>query len=139
MSTYPTSPKEMTCGMMYFPRMLDKIRLHARDQLSEDYHANLGGGMDKRCTGFLRIGYPQLRERVLAGGTDEEILGWCFENGRRLNDGDFLIWNHFVLKLGWNDQMTSRLAEMKQEHGIANRSDIETVADLIDLDEGRRS
>jgi Domain of unknown function (DUF5069) len=139
MSTYPTSPKEMTCGMMYFPRMLDKIRLHARDQLSEDYHANLGGGMDKRCTGFLRIGYPQLRERVLAGGTDEEILGWCFENGRRLNDGDFLIWNHFVLKLGWNDQMTSRLAEMKQKHGIANRSDIETVADLIDLDEGRRS
>jgi Domain of unknown function (DUF5069) len=30
MATYPKSPKEMTKGMMYFPRMLDKIRLHLR-------------------------------------------------------------------------------------------------------------
>src|SRR3954470_23786289 len=42
MSTYPKSPKEMTRGMMYFPRMLDKIRLHARGELTEDYHRNLG-------------------------------------------------------------------------------------------------
>lgn len=27
---------------MYFPRMLDKIRMHARGELTEDYHANLG-------------------------------------------------------------------------------------------------
>jgi hypothetical protein len=32
----------MTGGMMYFPRMLDKIRLHARGELGKDYHANLG-------------------------------------------------------------------------------------------------
>ena len=42
MMSYPKSPKEMTGGMMYFPRMLDKIRLHARGELSEDYHKNLG-------------------------------------------------------------------------------------------------
>jgi hypothetical protein len=42
MTTYPRSPKEMTKGMMYFPRMLDKIRLHARGELHEDYHKNLG-------------------------------------------------------------------------------------------------
>ena len=36
MSTYPKSPKEMTKGMMYFPRMLDKIRLHAKGELGED-------------------------------------------------------------------------------------------------------
>jgi hypothetical protein len=41
MSTYPKSPREMTRGMMYFPRMLDKIRLHARGELHEDYHKNL--------------------------------------------------------------------------------------------------
>ena len=35
MSTYPKSPREMTNGMMYFPRMLDKNRLHARDELTE--------------------------------------------------------------------------------------------------------
>jgi hypothetical protein len=40
MTTYPKSPKEMTRGMMYFPRMLDKIRLHAQAELREDYHNN---------------------------------------------------------------------------------------------------
>lgn len=38
MTTHPKSPKEMTRGMIYFPRMLDKIRLHARGELHEDYH-----------------------------------------------------------------------------------------------------
>jgi hypothetical protein len=36
MTTCPKSPKEMTRGMMYFPRMLDKIRLHARGELNPD-------------------------------------------------------------------------------------------------------
>ena len=27
---------------MYFPRMLDKMRLYARGELREDCHANLG-------------------------------------------------------------------------------------------------
>jgi hypothetical protein len=40
MSTkYPKSPNEKTQnGMVYFPRMLDKIRLHASGELHEDYH-----------------------------------------------------------------------------------------------------
>src|SRR5205823_12344869 len=86
MSTYPKSPKEMTGGMMYFPRMLDKIRLHGRGELGEDYLANLGKARaaDGACANFLRVKYDELRERVLAGGSDEEILEWCYEKGRRL-------------------------------------------------------
>ena len=42
MSAYPKSPKEMTGGMMWFPRMLDKIRMRAWGELGEDYHSNLG-------------------------------------------------------------------------------------------------
>ena len=57
MSTYPKSPREMTSGMMYFPRMLDKIRLHARGGLPEDYHKNLGAvkAADGACCNFLRV------------------------------------------------------------------------------------
>src|SRR5438270_585276 len=78
MSAYPKSPKEMTKGMMYFPRMLDKIRMHGRGELAEDYHPNLGKPRtaDGACTNFLRVNYGVLRERVLKGGTDEEILAW---------------------------------------------------------------
>ncbi len=139
MNTYPKSPKEMTSGMMWFPRMVDKIRLHARGELTEDYHENLGGGMDKRCVGFLRVEYPELRARVLQGGSDEEILEWCFEKGRRLNDGDLLIWNSFVSKFGWNDQVTKRLEELKEKIGVPHRTDIVTIPDLLDLDEKRRN
>lgn len=140
MNTYPKSPKEMTGGMMYFPRMLDKIRLHARGELSEDYHANLGlpKSADGACTNFLRVNYAELRERVLSGGTDEEILEWCFEKGRRLNEGDMMVWNSFASKLGWNDFATPMLEEQKQKYGIGHRTDIVTIPDLMDLDEKRR-
>jgi gluconokinase len=141
MSTYPKSPKEMTKGMMYFPRMLDKIRLHGSGELAEDYHSHLGGPKtaDGACTNFLRINYGVLRQRVLKGGTDEEILDWCYTNGRRLNEGDLVVWNAFVSKLGWNDFASSTLDEAKQEHGITDRNDINTIADLIDFDEKRRT
>jgi Domain of unknown function (DUF5069) len=136
MSTYPKSPKEMTGGMMYFPRMLDKIRLHGRGELPAEYHANLGKqrAADGACTNFLRMNYNVLRERLLKGGTDEEILEWCYANGRRLNQGDLLVWNAFVSKLGWNDFATPQLEEGKQEFGATDRADIKTTPELIDFD-----
>jgi len=139
MSTYPKSPKEMTRGMIYFPRMLDKIRLHARGELHEDYHKNLGGqrAADGACCNFLRVTYADLCERVLQGGTDEEILEWCFENGRRLNEGDLMFWNSFGSKLGWRDFATPTLERAKKKAGISDRDDIATIPDLIDFDEGR--
>jgi gluconokinase len=139
MSTYPKSPREMTRGMMYFPRMLDKIRLHARGELGEDYLENLGAprAADGACCNFLRVDYAKLRERVLQGGSDEEILNWCFENGRRLNEGDLFVWNGFGSKLGWRDAITPMLEKRKAEAGIAGRSDIVTIPDFIDFDEGR--
>jgi gluconokinase len=140
MSTYPKSPNEMTGGMMYFPRMLDKIRLHGSGELPEDYHANLGKPRtaDGACTNFLRMNYGVLRQRVLKGGTDEEILEWCYANGRRLNEGDILVWNGFVSKLGWNDFASPLLEEGKQKCGIPDRTDIVTIPELIDFDEKRR-
>jgi len=139
MPTYPKSPKEMTSGMMYFPRMLDKIRLHAQAELHEDYHKNLGAprAADGACCNFLRVDYRDLCERVKQGGTHEEILEWCFERGRRLNEGDLFVWNAFASKLGWRDSFTSVLEERKKQYGIADRTDILTIPDLIDFDEGR--
>ncbi|MEP6937215.1 MAG: DUF5069 domain-containing protein [Chthoniobacterales bacterium] len=141
MSTYPKSPKETTSGMIYFPRMLDKIRLHARDELPKDYHANLGipKSADGVCCNFLRVSYAALRERVRQGGKDEEILEWCYEKGRRLNEGDLMVWNDFNSKLGWNDFATPMLEQQKHKYGVAHRTNILTIPDLIDLDEKRKS
>jgi hypothetical protein len=121
--------------------MLDKIRLHARGGLHEDYLKNFGAPrtLDSACCNFLRVHHRDLCERVKQGGTDEEILEWCFEKGRRLNQGDLMIWNSFSSKLGWNDFATPRLERQKQKHGISDRTDIITIPDLIDFDEGRKS
>ena len=131
----------MTKGMMYFPRLLDKIRLHARGELHEDYQENFGAPQtaDSACCNFLRVHHRDLIKRVKEGGTDEEILEWCFEKGRQLNDDDRLIWSHFISKFGWNDFATARLEELKQKHGVPDRKDIMTIADAIDLDEKRKS
>jgi hypothetical protein len=91
MTTPPRGASDETSGMRYFPRMLDKIRLHAKAELRSDFHENLGKGMDARCCGFLRVDYDALKKQTLKGGTDEEILEWCYTNGRRLNDVDLFV------------------------------------------------
>jgi gluconokinase len=133
----PKSPQDETAGLRYFARMLDKIRLHADGKLEPDYHFNLGRGVDGRLTKYLKVDYPKLRARVLEGGTDEEILEWCFAHGRRLDKNDIEIWNGFSSKLGWNDFASEHLAKLKADAGLGDREDIQTLGRLFDVEEGR--
>ena len=132
------SPYGKVGGIFYFGRMLDKIRLHAAGELPEDYRANLGKGFDGCITRFLGVNYDALAERVKQGGGDEEILQWCFEHGRKwTNDEELECWNTFMRKVGWNDDVTPTLQRRLKEGGFENRTDVQTIFDYIDLDEGR--
>ncbi len=86
---------------------------------------------------FLQIDYDQLVERVKQGGSDEQILEWCFQNGRRPTEDDIYVWNEFMRKRGWNDEVSEILERRKKESGMADRSDIQTSFQFIDADEGR--
>lgn len=130
------SPHEKVGGLVYFGRMLDKIKLHAQGKLPADYHNALGGGFDARCCAFLGVKYEDVVARVKLGGEDQDILEWCFTNGRKPSTEDIEIWNSYLRKRGWRDDASKRLAERKQEFGISNRDDIQTFFDLLDLDEG---
>jgi hypothetical protein len=131
------SPSEKVGGLFYFPRMLDKIRLHAKGELPSDYHGNLGNGFDEKCVKFLRVDYGGVVERVKQGGTDEEILDWCFAVGRKPTDDDIYVWNEFMRKRGWEEEVSGMLARRKAEAGMTDRSDIQTSFQFIDADEGR--
>jgi len=131
------SPFEKVGGLFYFGRMLDKIRLHAKGELPPDYHENLGKGFDEKCVTFLRIKYHQLTEYVKRGGSDEEILQWCFSVGRKPSENDVYVWNEFMRKRGWNDEVSETLERRKKDAGMSDRSDIETAFQFIDADEGR--
>ena len=131
------SPFAKVNGLVYFGRMLDKIRLHAKDHLPEEYQTNLGKGFDERCVRFLRVDYNQLVEHVKESGTDDEVLQWCFNAGRQPSDDEIYVWNEFMRKRGWNDELSETLKRRKKEAGMAGRSEIETMFSFIDADEGR--
>ena len=134
---YPRSPKEKVGGIVYFGRLVDKIRLMAAGELHPDLHANLGKGFDERCVQFLGVSYEALRARVLEGSDDSQLLEWCFENGRRPDSEQLEIWNDFMTKRGWNDEVSETLARRKMESGFESRDDIQTMFEYIDADEGR--
>jgi len=131
------SPHVKIGGIFYFGRMLDKIRQHAKGQLPADYQPNLGRGFDARCVEFLQVDYNEVVERAKKGGADEEILAWCFNAGRRPSEEEIYVWNEFMRKRGWNDEVSETLKRRKQEAGIADRPEIETMFAFIDADEGR--
>ena len=80
---YPTlipglrSPFDQVNGIVYFGRMLDKIRLSAAGKLPEVWEAARGGtkkgSFDWRCCRFLRIDYAALESETLKGEKSDEV------------------------------------------------------------------
>lgn len=144
---YPTlipglrSPFDEVNGLVYFGRMVDKIRLAAAGKLPEGWQSMRGTPtpltFDARCCRFLRVDYAALESETLKGGkSDEDLLAWAFANGRRPSDEEIEVWNAFMTKRGWRDAGTQRLNERLAELGLPPGT-VQTMFEFIDLDEGR--
>ncbi len=136
----PCSDYNKTDGVVYFARMLDKIRLKAANELPADYFVGVKDDptlFDARCTRFLQVNYDKLVARTLEGGSDSKILAWCFAEGRKPSAEEIEVWNAFLLKRGWRDASSEDLAAAKGRNGWADRPDIQTWVDLHDAEEGR--
>jgi hypothetical protein len=134
------SPRERVGGLYHFGRMLDKIRCHLREKLPEEYRPNFGlsVGLDGMLCGMLGVAHADLIERMSGGGTDEEILEWCYARGTRLNRAQIHIWNEFARKVGWNDRVAQFLWKVKAEDGTtAETAELSTAFELMDYREGR--
>jgi len=115
------SPYGKVGGLFYFGRMLDKIRSHAKGELPLEYEVNLGKGLDEKCLTFLRVRYEAVIEYVNLGLTEGAILESCFGMGHRPTEGEIYMWNEFMRKRGWHDDL----------------SEIQTMFQFMDADEGR--
>jgi gluconokinase len=145
-ASYPTiipglrGPAEMVNGLVYFGRMLDKIRLGKAGKLPAEWESARGTGhktsFDSRCCRFLNIEYAALEAETLKGGTDAELLEWAFRNGRQPTEEGIEIWNAFMMKRGWRDSGSERLNERLAEIGLPPGT-VQTMFEFIDLDEGR--
>lgn len=143
---YPThipglrSPSEQVNGLVYFGRMLDKIRLSAAGKLPAGWQPMRGAPdrttFDARCCSFLRIDYAALETETLKGGSDADLLAWAFAHGRKPSDDEIEVWNAFMLKRGWRDTGTSSVHKRLAEIGLPPGT-VETMFEFIDLDEGR--
>lgn len=126
--------------LIYFGRMLDKIRLHAEAKLPADYVPLLGDTqfytLDGRCCRFLGVAYAEIKERTLQGGGDEDILAWVHDRGAVRSDEECHMWNRFIAKLGWRDERSHLLPQRIQDSGLTGKP-IETIIDHIEYDEGR--
>ncbi len=128
------SDRETVGGLVFFGRMLDKIRLHAQGKLPADY--NRGHGFDGRLCRFLRIDYAALVAKVEKENDDTKILEWCYSNGRRPTEEEIFVFNAFLSKRGWQDDVSEWVKEQKEKMGLSHRDDIQTAFDIHEADEG---
>src|SRR5689334_12641456 len=82
--------------LIYFGRMLDKIRLNAAGKLPSEYVDYLGERdsptLDGRCCRFLGVPYSEIKARALTNDSDEAVLQWAHANGTARTDEECHIW-----------------------------------------------
>ena len=91
MMKYPRSPKALLGGIAHLGRFIDKIRMRHAGKI-QDYNY-ITVGFDKYLIDFLQIDPKAFEQRVLAGGTDDELLTWVKANSRKPSDQEISEWN----------------------------------------------
>ncbi len=140
--TYPRSAKVLLGGIAHLGRFIDKIRLRHAGQI-QDYNY-ITVGFDKYLIDFLGIDANAFEQRVLAGGTDEELLAWVKMSGCKPSNEEVLQWSKNLLASGPNDDAARerfriRLQEVASKRGVTVESlpSVSTWVDVTELDEER--
>jgi hypothetical protein len=139
---YPRSPKALLGGLAHLGRFIDKIRLRNEGKI-QDYNY-ITVGFDKYLVDFLEVDPKAFEQRVLTGGTDEELLAWVRTNGRKPSDQEIAQWSQGLLSSGPKDdaarqRFQGRLQEVATKRAVAVSflPSVSTWADVIEVDEGR--
>jgi len=139
---FPRSPKALLGGIAHLGRFIDKIRLRHDGQIQDYNYVTVG--FDKYLVDFLGIDPISFEQRVLAGGTDEELLAWVKANGRKPSDEEIVEWSKNLLASGPKDagarqRFQGRLQEVATKRGVPVSSlpSVSTWVDVIELDEER--
>ena len=142
MQQYPRSPKALLGGIAHLGRFIDKIRLRHAGKI-QDYNY-ITVGFDKYLVDFLQIDPKSFEQRVLAGGTDDELLAWVNANSRKLSEQEIAQWSQGLLTSGPKDdaarqRFQGRIQDIATKRGmpLSSLPAVSTWADVIELDEER--
>jgi hypothetical protein len=142
MMKYPRSPKELLGGIAHLARFIDKIRLRNAGKI-QDYNY-ITAGFDKYLVEFLGIDAKSFEQRVLASGTDDELLSWVKTNGKAVSEAEIRLFTRNLLSSKPGDdagrqRFQGRLQDIAAKRGVpvASLPHATTWVDAIELDEDR--
>ncbi len=124
-----------TCGLLHLPRFIAKIRKHLKGELPPSYQRNFTRGFDGFLCLHLEVDPQEIIEAVRTSHDDSELdakLKDLFSEDLRVE-----VWNRELVHKGTRGMGREKLEEIKTEMGIADRSDLQSFADMIEYDEDR--
>jgi hypothetical protein len=134
----PRSARETMDGWHYLPRYIDKIRLHLAGKLHSDYTENFGNAFDGFWLKATGVTHEQMIEIVKNSVTDGEVCDWIHRNVKKSPAEKAAHWQDVLSRPKAGDEAAiARLKMRKEQCGGAQRDDVQTFVDVIDLDEKR--
>ena len=134
------SPRETLGGYAILPRLIDKVRLHAKGQLPADYIPQLLApepALDGRLLAFTGLDADRLRDAILSTRTDAAVLAWVERHAHPHSDSEKRAWAQEIDAYRPSPDRVHLRMERYPE--VAAQVDVGAISvfDVIDLDEGR--
>lgn len=127
----PRSPRVKLGGYVHLPRLLDKARAVIAGKAG-DFHYNCP--LDQRFFGFTGINPDAMLAAIKAGRTDNEMLAWVSAQTSR-QPWEIAQWSAWLSELSVGSaDMHAWFVDMIKGNA-ADREDITTFFDLLDLDD----
>jgi hypothetical protein len=131
---YPRSGREKLGGIMFLARAIDKMRAHVAGTVGE---YNSHRGMSSRVFDLFGVTAEQFEEAVRVNPSDEGVLAWLQQHGRKPSQSEIDQFNATLQDLAPNEEMQPRFRAALERMGHGQRTDVRTWLDMQDLDEGR--
>ena len=130
---YPRSPKQEMAGLVHLPRMIDKSRAYKENKLA-DYIFPCP--LDKIILNFLRIDAEEFAN-MTSKKKDDEINEWAKEIIKSKTQSDLNFTNNQILERKPDSKDRFEYFNELRDKIDPSRTDVNTWAELIDLEEGR--
>ena len=130
---FPRSPKQEMAGLVHLPRIIDKGRAYKENKLA-DYIFPCP--LDKIILNFLKVD-TEVFANMTRDKKDAEINDWAKEQTKSKSQSDFDFINKQILERRPDSEDRLDYFNDLRNKIDPSRTDVETWADLIDLEEGR--
>jgi hypothetical protein len=130
---FPRSPKQEMAGLVHLPRMIDKGRAYKENKLA-DYIFPCP--LDKIILSFLRID-AETFANMTSEKKDDEINEWAKKIIKSKPQSNLDITNNQILERRPDSKDRFEYFNELRNKIDPSRTDVNTWADLIDLEEGR--